>query len=211
MERSEISKEQLTNLLKSILPIVLSQGPSHTSMDRVASSLGISKRTLYEIFGSKDAMLSEVLEYQYTESHRKAEEIFRTTDNMMEAMVKLMLNYQDVLEITSPVFFRDMDERFKHLRPAYDSKMDKRNSHLSQVIGKGIEQGMFREDCDLEMSLRLMRVQLESIKRMEDYFPPEITIVQAFYAIVQGFLRSIATRKGIEQLDYLTNKQIIKK
>lgn len=201
MERSETPAAQLNLLLNSILPIVLEKGPSHTTMDHIASCLGVSKRTLYEIFGSKDEMLRQVLHYQHSITFSKAQEIFRSTENMMEAMVKLIAMHEKVLEKMRPDFFRDMDQRCKHLRPTYDSRNDEMNRHISRIISLGVKQGMFRKNCDFEMSLRLLRVQIESIKRMEDYFPPEITVSQAFKSIAQGFLRSIATPEGIEILE----------
>ena len=199
----DASKEHTDSLLSSILPIVLEKGPSHTTMDHVASCLGMSKRTLYEIFGSKDEMLKEVLQFQHNIYRKIAEKIFLESENMMAAMVELMKVHHDFLKKVRPDFFRDMDERFKHLRPAYDSRNDEMNRQISRVITLGIKQGMFRKNCDFEMYLRLLRIQLESIKRMEDFFPPEITIAQAFNAIGLGFLRNIASPKGIEYLEQL--------
>lgn len=203
MERSEISNDQMTQLLNAIMPIVFKKGPSRTTMDHVASSLGISKRTLYEIFGSKDEMLRKIFSHQHTELRRRAQEIFQSTPNMMEAMVKFMIMHHKILENTCPDFFRDMDERCKHLRPDYDSNNDEMNQHISRIISLGVKQGMFRKNCDYEMNLRLLRVQIESIKRMEDYFPPEITPAQAFKSIGEAFLRNIATPKGVEFLESL--------
>lgn len=203
MERSEISNEQRDSLLHAILPIVLKKGPSHTTMDHVATSLGMSKRTLYEIFGSKDDLLCEVVAYHYNIGNKKAEEIFRNSANMMEALVKINRIHQEFLESTSPDFFKDMDEKYKHLRPHYDTRNNALNSQVAAIVKQGIKEGMFRMNCDYELNLRLLKIQLESIKRMEDYFPPEITIGQAYHTITEGFLRSIATQKGVEYLDSL--------
>ena len=203
MEQTNLTSEQRNSLLKSILPIVLEKGPSHTTMDYVASVLGMSKRTLYEIFTSKDDMLRETIYMQHRLSHDRAVEIFNTSENMMHAMSRLIDMHLETLDKIGPDFFRDMDERCKHLRPDYDSHNDEMNRHVSRIIALGVMQGMFRKNCDYELYLRLLRVQMESIKRMEDYFPPTITISQAFKTIGEGFLRSIATQKGIEYLDSL--------
>ncbi|MDE5807821.1 MAG: hypothetical protein K2H76_06855, partial [Muribaculaceae bacterium] len=66
---------------------------------------------------------------------------------------------------------------------------------------KGIEQGVFRKDVNYPITLHLMRIQMESLKRMEEAFPPGITISDAFDYISTGFLRSIATPKGMEIID----------
>ena len=198
-----LSESQFNNLLESILPIVLEKGPTRTTMDNIASSLGISKRTLYEIFDSKDEMLRNVFRYQHQIYKKKAEEIFSISENMMDAMVKLIDLHRVFLEKINIDFFRDMDEKFRHLRPDFDNRNEVMAKHIANVINLGVEQGMFRKNCDYDMNIRLLRIQLESIKRMEDFFPPEITLEEAFNSIGRGFLRNIATPAGIEFLDNL--------
>ena len=203
MERTEISEQQYHRLLDAILNIVLKKGLSHTTMDHVASCLGMSKRTLYEIFDSKDDMLREMLDYQFHLTSQKAEDILRHSSNKMEALARIISLHHDFLTTANPLFFQDMDERFKHLRPDYDQRNTKMDRYLGVLIRAGINEGMFRRNCDYDLQLRLLRVQIESIKRMQDYFPPEITVAQAYIAIGQGFLRSIATPEGLKVLDGL--------
>lgn len=207
MGKENISEQQLAQMVEAILPLILEKGPSHTSMDVVASSLGMSKRTLYEIFENKDDMLRAFMEFQQQQHYSKIEEIFQTNDNTMEAMVKVIDYNTGYLKNTSSTFFRDMDERCKHLRPDYDSKHAEVNRYVSRIILQGIHQGMFRKNCDYNLNLRLLRIQIESIKRMEDFFPSDITIDQAFRAIGRGFLRSIATPEGIEVLERIEKEE----
>ena len=63
MELKDLKEEHYLRLIKAISEIIVKKGPSHTSMDYVASTLNMSKRTLYELFGSKDDMIRHVLEY----------------------------------------------------------------------------------------------------------------------------------------------------
>lgn len=206
MDRTDLTEEQYSRLLNAIFKTLLEKGPSHTTMDLVASRLSMSKRTLYEIFGSKDDMLREVFDFQHDTHQRRMDEIFHNTENAMEAMAKAISHHQKAFESVNVTFFRDMDERCKHLRPDYDVKARNINDRLGLVFAIGIRQGVFRKEVDYDLQLRLLRVQMESLKRMEEFFPPEITLAQAYSAIAQGFLRSIATPKGIEILDQMTNK-----
>lgn len=206
MELNDNNNNQY-ELLAAILPIVLEKGPSRTTMDLVASTLGISKRTLYEIFENKDEMLRAVIHHMHEGLRMNIERILDETPNMMEGMLAITRLHREWLRHVSPEFFLDMDERVKSLRHTFDSRNEERNNHVMSVIEKGISQGMFRDNCDYAISFRLLRVQLESIKRMEDNFPSEITIDQAFNAIADGFLRSIATPRGIEVLESLQNKK----
>ena len=49
--------------------------------------------------------------------------------------------------------------------------------------------------------MRMMKVQMESVKRMEELFPPDITLLQIYDSISLGFLRSIASPAGMKLLD----------
>lgn len=203
MEKADLTDKQYSSLLDSIVPIILEKGPSHTSMDLVASRLSMSKRTLYEIFGSKDEMMLEVFEYLHGLHKQQIDRIFTSTQNAMEGMAKVADYHQQVFNLTNAAFFRDMDERSKHLREDYDGKYRKLNDELSKVFMLGIRQGVFRKDIDYSLQMLLLRVQMESLKRMEENFPPEITLAKAYHTIAQSFLRSIATTKGLEVLERL--------
>ncbi|MDE7180515.1 MAG: TetR/AcrR family transcriptional regulator [Muribaculaceae bacterium] len=201
MERSDLTSEQYASLLEAIFPIIGERGPSHTSMDHVASKLGMSKRTLYEIFENKDDMLKEVLAHHHDLHEKEMAKLFENSPNVMVGLYKSMLYQQQFFSKINPVFFRDMDERFKHIRPEYDKNNDKGYHAMAKVIRTGVEQGVLRPDFDFRLQFTLLKVQMESLKRMEEYFPPDVTLSQAYSAISEGFLRSIATSKGLEIIE----------
>lgn len=203
MERSDLTTEQYNKLLESIFSIIGKNGLTHTSMDYVASSLSMSKRTLYEIFGSKDVMLDAILEHHHALQTATMDKIFNSASNVMEGMARVIDYHQDIFRKLSKSFFKDMDNRFKNLRNKYNDRNMQVSEGLSKVVEKGIMQGVFRKDFDFNLQLTLLRVQMESLKRMEDFFPPDITLSHAYEAIAQGFLRTIATPKGIEILENL--------
>lgn len=206
MNRSDLTDEQYESLLDAVFPIVVEKGPSHTSMDQVASRLGKSKRTLYEIFDSKDNMIKEVFKHQHFLHKKNFEDIFKNTSNAMEGLAQVIAYQQNIFQKLQPAFFRDMDERFKHLRPNFDERYHKMTIYLGQVIEMGIKQGVFRHDIDFHLQLTLLTIQMESLKRMEDFFPPDITLIRAYQGISESFLRSIATPKGLEVLETVVLK-----
>ncbi|MDE6006272.1 MAG: TetR/AcrR family transcriptional regulator [Muribaculaceae bacterium] len=201
MNRADLTDEQYETLLEAIFPVIVEKGPSRMSMDHVASRLGKSKRTLYEIFDSKDNMIQEVFHHQHAVHKKVFEKIFAQTSNAMEGLAKVIAYQQNVFRMLKPAFFRDMDERFKHLRPDFDSRYNKMTHHLEKVLELGIKQGVFRHDIDFQLQLTLLSIQMESLKRMEEKFPPEITLIRAYQGITESFLRSIATPKGLEVLE----------
>jgi AcrR family transcriptional regulator len=206
MEKIEITSEQLGELVDRIFPVLAEKGPAHTTMDLLAKRLSMSKRTLYEIFGSKDDMIRTVMEHLHNEYLRHLQEIYKRSDNMMEIMANVMIYHQQTMSKLSANFFRDMDERCNHLRGDYESNSMKWVGYIREAIDMGVRQGVFRKDSNYNVIIPLIRVQMESLKRIEEFFPPGITMVEAYNAIALGFLRSIATPSGMDTLDRLAGK-----
>lgn len=206
MEQMIISDESYNRLLEAIFPIITSKGLKATTMDNVAASLSMSKRTLYEIFGSKSEMLSAVIRYFHGRHQRLLERIFESSDSVMEAMYRVLLLNKKAMREFSVEFFRDMDSYYKELRDLYESESKGWNENLMTTIRLGVEQGVFREDVNYPITLRMMRIQMESLKRMEEFFPPDVRLQDALDTIIVGFLRSIASQKGMEILDEIRKR-----
>ena len=73
--------------------------------------------------------------------------------------------------------------------------------YMMQIFRIGVEQGVFRGDINFSILLRMMEIQAESLKRMENLFPPDITLLEIYDTLTLGFLRSIASRQGHDLLD----------
>lgn len=207
MDKPNLTSEQFEKLVNAIFPILVEKGPSHTTMDYVASRLSMSKRTLYEIFGSKDNMMRDVLDHMHAVHTRNIQQILLKTHNMMESMALIIDYQQHAMSDINVAFFIDMDERYSHLRSHYDVKARSWIDNMEKILHMGAKQGVFRDNLNSKLQIRLLRVQMESLKRMEDLFPPEITLSEAFHAIGEGFLRSIATEEGVRILEQLHRRQ----
>lgn len=207
MAKTISTKEPATasaGLLADITMIMMGHGLKATTMDQVAANLQMSKRTLYEIFGSKTGMIGQVLEF-ITDNHRQMmETIFREAPNVMLAMLGSFKLSREYLTHVSSDFFIDLDNHYASLRTKYDHCGDKRHKLMLEVFDTGVRQGLFRPDVDYLVQSRIMEIQLESLKRMEENFPKDITLTRAFDAIILSFMRSIASPKGMKLLNRIT-------
>lgn len=204
MQRSDLQNTDYEALLSRIVPIMLSNGIKATTMDHVAAQLGMSKRTLYEIFGSKSDMIREVLQQLERQSRKYYLEVFENADNLMEAIFKMFKYNRDLIRDVNPDFYRDMDRLYTDKRKEYEQTREKRHEEMLKMFEKGVEQGMFRPDVDYAIQSKLMGIQMEALKKNENLFPPEIPLQRVFDSIIVGFLRSIASERGMRILDKLT-------
>ena len=75
------------------------------TMDMIAEQLGISKRTIYENFTDKNELLKYSLEAGMVEQKAVVEEIFKNSENVIDAMLKTIKHNANTLKSINPLFF----------------------------------------------------------------------------------------------------------
>ncbi|MDE7413068.1 MAG: TetR/AcrR family transcriptional regulator [Muribaculaceae bacterium] len=204
-----LTKEPNEELVMEISKLLLKNGMKATTMDSVASALTMSKRTLYEIFDSKKDMILRAVKYWQQQRFKKVEEIFKSSKTVMEALARTFAYHKSMMNNINVEFLFDMDDYAPEVRTLFTRHSHQWVDKMMYAINLGIEQGVFRTDVNYPIVLRLMRIQMESLKKMEDSFPKDITIMDAFDSIVISFLRSIGTQEGMDIIDnfYLNNQE----
>ena len=206
MTNENQTSDAKARLLDSIADILIRNGIKATSMDSIASTLHISKRTLYEIFGSKAEMVTQALSALHLRMRMEHTHIFESTENVLEAILLSFLKQRDIMSKLNVDFFSDMDSLFAEAKMHSKESKQEFIDNIVAMLRKGVEQGYFRDDVNLNVQCRMMLIQMESLKRMEELFPPDITLLDAYDTVSIGFLRSMASIKGMEMLDQLTRK-----
>ncbi|MCH5237342.1 MAG: helix-turn-helix transcriptional regulator [Muribaculaceae bacterium] len=199
----DINIAEYNHLLNFINRELRAKGLKATTMDSIASSYKISKRTLYEIFKNKDEMIEEAIALWHRETALKYTDIFSSSSNIMEAVLKCFLLNRDIVGKTSVEFFRDFHEFAKKRMEISGKKRTHFYEYLTEILKKGVEEGYFRQDIVIPVQCQLITIQMESLRRMEELFPENMSIVDVFDSIIITFLRGISTPKGIETLDLL--------
>lgn len=206
MTKDRLTSEAYSSLLNSIADILMQNGIKATSMDLIASTLHISKRTLYEIFDNKSQMVSESLSALHERIKKEHTAIFESTGNVMEAILLNFVKQRDFLSKTSVEFISDVDALYAETKIHTAESRQLFFDNFMALLNKGVDQGYFRSDINLRVQCRMMHIQLESLKRMEELFPPDISLLDAFDSVSISFLRGIASLKGLDMLDQLTSK-----
>lgn len=206
MEPNFFFSKQYTQLKEAIFDILLQYGMKKTTMDMVASKLSISKRTLYEIFENKEEMLKIVLEFHHQRYIALCNKMFKETENVMEALYLILKWHQKLMKNANSCFFQDMDSTYSKMRPVYDDQSDIWANKLLDAIELGKRQNVFRADVNYPILVRMLRIQMESLKRMEDFLPTSVTLSEAYDTIIMSFLRSIASDHGSEVLEETIRK-----
>lgn len=177
-------------------------------MDMLAANLGISKRTIYEVFNDKDELLKGVLKWMSQRQHELIKKLFKESDNVIEAIFKMLDLMTDHFHKMSPAFLMDMKRYHKVF---IDNPEELRNlpyySNNSEVLARGIKEGVFRSDIDVEITNKCM-LEVARMSNDNDIFPPDAflnkDVIRNFYI---NYLRGISTQKGLDLIDFYEKKQ----
>lgn len=208
METSE--SRRFDSLYFSIFQLLLKKGLKNLTMDSIASSLGISKRTLYEKFESKTEMVVKTMSFMAKRRRQISDEIFSKATNSIIALIQTYYIQRSFICNVNQNFFADMDKFFSDIRDYYESETENEYEFAYSKIKAGISEGVFRSEIDYSIQLKTISLQLESLKRIENRFPQDISLVDTYDTIYGNFLYSIVTEKGRTILEEcINNKELI--
>lgn len=121
-------------------------------VDKIAARCRLSKNTLYYHFGSKDGLITAVLENMYKQLRERQEKQSTRPDDPAEALHRLILDtFQAFLD--RPESIRLLNEenlhKARHLNPTWLRDLyDPLLENISQIVAQGIAENIFQESLD---------------------------------------------------------------
>lgn len=196
-------EEQKEKILAYAIQNFSRNGIRNVKMDDIASALGMSKRTLYQLFKDKENLLIECFRYNQKRSATQYTELTKSTDNILELYTKWHKMRIDEIRSVNPQFFRDLNKYSRVLKYFKEASTLKRKEGL-KFINEGIAQGLFRDDINYQVLLHISDIVMESIMRNELYM--EYSYDDLFGSTSIMSIRGICTKKGYDLLDkYIEN------
>lgn len=118
-------------------------GMKSLTMDFIAADLGISKRTLYELFSDKDSLMLHTIDYMIMESNKRLLDLMKGTENVIEAIFVIIVEQQRQMMESSPVIIEDFQRYIMRLKSSYYDNREKcREFSVSYtLLERGIREG----------------------------------------------------------------------
>ena len=174
-------------------------------MDDLAASLKMSKRTLYETYQNKEALLIDVLRLTMEEHHAVMQEFKEHNNDVMDLIIEHFRIQTENYAETNPLFFKDLKfypdltDKFRDIEKCNEEK-------TMEVFARGIEEGYFRPEVNYEFVAKVGR-QFSIVFRTQEDFS-QYDMHEVFISFVCTLLRGICTEKGIAKLDsFLQNNE----
>lgn len=193
-------------ILKSI-ELFTRYGIRLVTMDQIAEEVGMSKRTIYELFKNKDTLVMECLESIHRKQMTEIQEIAEKASNVIEALYRVGQYSEKKKAEMNPIFFEDIRKLYPQIWNTMKQRSNTGSGMFSHMIlTKGIGEGIFRDDLDITIVGTFMQSMMETFPKKEIF--PENTPDKALLRnIVIPYYMGISTDKGkklIEQYIPLT-------
>ena len=173
-------KERITS---KALDLFCQYGIKSVSMDELASSLGISKRTIYENFKDKEEILSSVLHMMREKKLEEFESLITDTSNVVEVFIAIIEIHQNA-PICSGRFFDDIHKYYPKAARLIQEANEKNNRELRVFLNKGIEEGYIRDDLNVEATAFLVEESTFTYIRASLLEEPRFSYRELFYTMM---------------------------
>jgi AcrR family transcriptional regulator len=173
-------------------------GYSALTMDDLAAELGMSKKTLYVHFPTKDALVETVLGEFVGEVRASADALFSDPDlgfivklhRFSETMVKRLARM-------NPHVFRDLQRAAPHLYRRVEELRHRNIPHIfGRLLREGQAAGIVRADVDADFAVEFWRPAIQSLMHPDTLERLHRTPDQMFAQAANLFFGGLLTPAG---------------
>ncbi|HPD65728.1 MAG TPA: TetR/AcrR family transcriptional regulator [Bacteroidia bacterium] len=194
--------KELDDILFHSLRIFKKYGIKRITMDDLSREMGISKKTLYRFIENKVDLLEKVIDYE----NKKIDELFNryeeTGENSIDVLFNLSFDVIRMLKEINPVFTYDLQKIYPELcREHFEQKRKKTFENIKKNLLKGIEEGVYRKDIDVEMVALLYVQNMENVMNPDFLYGPSFSASGLFKVMFENHIRSIANEKGMKYFE----------
>lgn len=189
----------------TILQIAISQfhqlGIRSVSVDDICATLRISKKTFYQHFKKKEDLIEEII------LHVQKEFVGRCMrqqkdKNSIDILIMNIREIKRAIEKESFLFWYDLKKYYPSLYSRYyDLQRDVVRTTFEQNIRRGIDEGFYRNDIDIEMLSYFHTIQMrhtfETMIEDQQLFPLK-RVVDFFIDLM---VHLIVNEKGLRYLE----------
>jgi TetR/AcrR family transcriptional regulator, cholesterol catabolism regulator len=199
-------------ILAKSADLFMRYGIRSITMDEIATTLGISKKTIYQFFTDKDDLVFAVIEQ---EIGKNEDECLQYRDAASDAIHEIFLAVEDLEELlayTNPLMLYDLE---KYHPRAFQKIKEYKYQFLydatTENLRRGIEEGLYRKDIQKDIVAK-SRVEAAFLVFNADLFPhSRYSMSEVNFELALLFMHGVATENGkklIEQYTTERNKKL---
>ena len=195
------------SITQKALTYFLQYGFKTFTMDNLANSLGISKKTLYEQFASKNDLVEATLDYALEMTCHQVDKFVSGEGSVIENVFRNQREVPNLFDFNSSKPIWELKKYFPKTYERMDIEFTKSDAlFIDKLLEKGWEEGLFRKDINVSF----YKVFYNSVQRLltfsDTFDEKEFSFWDTIYTIMEYFFRIIVNEKGLQELEKTLKK-----
>lgn len=189
-------------IIPRALGYFLQYGFKTFTMDDLAHNLGISKKTLYEQFASKQILVDACLDYALEMTCKRTELFLAGEGSVIE---NIFMGQKEIENFFNMKSGRPLWELKRYFPKTYE-RMDVASAKsdalfIDQLIEKGLKEGFFRENINIKF-YKEFYTQVQRLRSFEEAFDERnFPFWETVYTMMEYLFRIIVNEKGMKELE----------
>ena len=194
-----LNDPKLCAILDGTINLFYEFGIKNLNMDDISRQLKISKKTLYQYAKSKEDLIEKLLWYDDMKWEEKMTEIKHKNLNAIDILIQVSIIVSEQIGRFDPKLKFEMKKYYEAIFHKFMLKKQAQIfEQISNNISKGIKEGLYRDNVNIELAASLYVRNLVDMHNKDYCIIENITFDQVFEAMFENHIRAISTPKGIE-------------
>lgn len=178
--------------------VFLKYGIRSVSMDDICRELGMSKKTLYQYFGNKSDLVSRMLQQSFEDFEAHISAILMEEQNAIDDLLEMSRVIDEHMKEVSLAISFDLQKYYPEIHREYlGKKRDFASGYIRENIEKGIKEGYYRSDLNMDLIAKLYIQKIEDLHDPNYYKLDEKSFAEVFHVMFESHIRGIANENGI--------------
>lgn len=197
MEIKEPDEKLENRILDAARGLFFRQGIKSISMDDIAGSLGISKKTIYQFYKDKKALVNALMQSEMKLQLAGMQQIRMVSENPVDEMLRAMQLIAGTFSRIQPVLFYDLQKYYPIAWQGFKNFKDKElTAFVEENLRRGIELELYRKDLKIKILARFRLEQVEMGLNPISFPPEQFQMRDVQLAMLEHFLHGVVTLKG---------------
>lgn len=186
---------------------ILKQEGFRLSLDEMATKMGITKKTLYNNFSSKDELLKECVHAISGDFQSVLSMLEEDESNPIESLTKCFTQLDELFVTLNPVFFSDL-MRSNPDQATLEHLMGSRyfEKTMTTNLQRGVQAGFYRADLDIPFVCKYISYSIFGFYIQAVIRNQPLPSGSYFASILQYHLRAIVSAEGNHFIQYNHDK-----
>ena len=198
-------EEKKQSIISRTLDLFNIRGIKSVTMGEVCAFQRISKKTLYKFFRDKDDLIHSCMSYELQRNDEEVQRIVSKGLNAIDESFEISRYMIDQISDYNIVVFNELQNYYPNIYRLFeDHQNDTVRVSIIENIEKGIKEGLYRPDLNIEIVVGLHLTLMYNLFTANLLNTKHYSFTEIYQELFNYHIHGISSPKGIE---YLQKKQ----